>query len=82
VLAMRGELETSARLLGASTALQERIGEAMQGYSVEAYAEVAAPALDRLDDPEVAAAFAAGKAMSETDAAELALGAVGRDTPL
>jgi len=82
VLAMRGELDTAARLLGTSTALQVRIGEALQGYSVDAYAEVSAPVLDRLDEPDLAAAFAAGKAMSESEAAELALASVGRKSPL
>jgi hypothetical protein len=75
---LRGEIDTAARLLGAATALQERIGEAIQGYSVDAYEEAAAPVVERLGKPEVAAAFAAGQAMSEADATGLALAAVGR----
>lgn len=81
-LAMRGELDAAARLLGASAALQERIGEVLQGYSVEAYDEVSKPVLDRLDDPEIAAAYAAGRAMSEADAASFALATVGREASL
>ena len=58
------------------------MGESVQNYSIEAYAEVSAPVLDRLDEPQVATAYAAGRAMSVEDAAELALTAVGREPPL
>jgi predicted ATPase len=78
VLAIRGDLERAARLLGASAALQERIGEVLQNYSIDAYSAVSAPVLERLDEPEIAAAYAAGRAMSESDATELALSTFGR----
>jgi hypothetical protein len=81
-LCARGDVETAARLLGAAGVMQEQIAEELQSYSIQAYAETAAPVTERLDEPDIAAAFAAGKAMSPQDAAQLALDAVGRKAPL
>ncbi len=41
-----------------------------------------APVVDRADEPEIAAAWAAGRAMSESDAAAYALATVAEQTPL
>ena len=82
VLAARGEIASAARVLGAATAIGELTGETMQGYAVDAYTKTAAPVLDRLDDREVAAAYAAGRAMTQADASAYALGAVAREAPL
>ena len=72
----------AAQVLGAALTLEEEIGEILQGYAVEAFESASAQVLERLDDPEVAAAFAAGKAMSADEAAQLALTAVGSESPL
>jgi hypothetical protein len=82
VLAARGEIAAAAQVLGAATAIGEQTGETMQGYAVDAYTKTAAPVLDRLDDREVAAAYAAGRATTQADASAYALGAVAREAPL
>ena len=81
VLAGRGAIAVAAQVLGAALALEEEIGEVLQGYAVDAFESASARVLERLDDSEVAAAFAAGKAMGADDAARLALTAVGRASP-
>jgi tetratricopeptide (TPR) repeat protein len=81
VLAMRGEIGPAAQLLGAAAAIEEHTGEAMQGYAVDAYTKAAAPVLDRLDEPDVAAAYAAGRAMTQADAAARALATVSEAAP-
>ena len=73
---MRGEIGPAAQLLGAATAIEEQTGESMQGYAVDAYTKTAAPVLDRLEEPDVAAAYAAGRAMTQEDAAAYALASV------
>jgi predicted ATPase/class 3 adenylate cyclase len=82
VLAGRGELTAAAQVYGAALTLEEQIGEVLQGYAVEAFELASAPVLERLDEPEVAAAFAAGKTLNADEAARLALAAVGRKPPL
>jgi hypothetical protein len=54
----------------------------MQGYAVDAYTKTAAPVLDRLDEADVAGAYAAGRAMTQADAAGFALAAVAETAPL
>ncbi|MFL6018211.1 MAG: ATP-binding protein [Gaiellaceae bacterium] len=82
VLAMRGEIGPAAKLLGAATVIEEQTGEAMQGYAVDAYTKTAAPVLERLGDRNVAAAYAAGRAMTQEDAAAYALAAFPEAPPL
>jgi predicted ATPase/class 3 adenylate cyclase len=82
VLARRGAIAVAAQVLGAALTLEEEIGEILQGYAVEAFESASAQVLERLDDPDVAAAFAAGKAMGADEAARLALSAVGSEAPL
>jgi tetratricopeptide (TPR) repeat protein len=82
VLAARGELEAAARLLGASEMLQELIGEKPSLYAVRIYNDYAAPVLEQRAEPEIAAAWHAGRAMSEADAAAYALAAVAEPAPL
>jgi predicted ATPase/class 3 adenylate cyclase len=74
--AIRGDIESAARMLAAAEALQERTGETMYLYERSAVEEGAALVLDRADEPEIAAALAAGRAMSESDAAAYALATV------
>jgi hypothetical protein len=81
-LASRGELDVAARLLGSAEALHEQIGRRIEPYAAAVYEECSALVRDRLDEPELAAAWAAGRAMSEADAAAYALAAVGERTPL
>jgi predicted ATPase len=72
-LASLGELDASARLLGAAEALHERLGEPIQSYAARAYADCSAPVRERLGEAELAAAWAAGRALSEADATAYAL---------
>jgi hypothetical protein len=74
-LATLGEVHIAARLLGAAEAIHERL-EPIEQYAVRAYAEGSGPVRERLDEVELAAAWASGRAMSETDAATFALNIV------
>ena len=79
---MRGDAETAARLLGAAEGTTERIGEDVQPYAKRAYDESAALVRERLAEPAIAAAWAAGRAMSEADVVSFALATFGEQTPL
>jgi predicted ATPase/class 3 adenylate cyclase len=81
VLAARGELAAAAQVLGAAVTVQEETGEVLQGYAVAPFEAASTPVLERLDDPAIAAAYAAGTAMSQDDAAAYALAAVANATP-
>jgi predicted ATPase/class 3 adenylate cyclase len=81
-LASLGELDAAARLLGAAEALHERIGRRLEPYAVKAFEEGSAPVRERIGEPELSAAWAAGRAMSEADAAAYALATVGARAPL
>ena len=81
-LASREELAVAAQLLGAAEALLERIGRQIESYAIRAFDECSAPVRDRVREPELAAAWAAGRAMSEADAAAFALATVGARVPL
>jgi tetratricopeptide (TPR) repeat protein len=78
--AMRRQLEPAARLLGASEALEGQFGEQLWGYEQAAFAEVVT-AVDRADEPSIAPARKAGRAMSEADAVEYALAWVADQPP-
>ena len=56
-------------------------GRAATRMRRSAFAEAMAPVVDRADEPEIAAAWAAGRAMSETDAAAFALATVAELAP-
>ncbi len=81
-LAMLGELDESARLLGAAEALHERLGQPLELYAVRVYADCSAPVRQRVGEPELAAVWAAGRALSEADAAASALMTVAELAPL
>jgi predicted ATPase/class 3 adenylate cyclase len=81
-LASLGELDASARLLGAAEALHERLGQPIEPFAARAYADCSAPVRERLGEAELAAAWAAGRALSETDAAAYALTTVAELAPL
>jgi len=81
-LASLGDVDAAARLLGAAEALHERTGRAIEPYAAPAFDECSAPVRERLGEPELAAAWAAGRAMSEADAAAYALATVGERAPL
>jgi tetratricopeptide (TPR) repeat protein len=68
-----GELERAARMIGAAEAIEQLTGDQMIPYERSAFMDVAAPVYDRVTEPAIAAAFAAGRAMSEADAAAYAL---------
>ncbi len=77
-----GDLETAARLLGASDVIEEEIGEQIQGYAARIFEETVKLVRARLDDPRIADAYAAGRAMDQTAAAAYALATVAERTPL
>ena len=54
--------------------LREQTGDQTQPYAIRAFDESAAPVRKRLSEPAVAAAWAAGRAMSEDEAVSFALG--------
>ena len=81
-LAALGELDASARLLGAAEALHERLGQPLDEYGVRAYDECSAPVRERVGEPELAAAWAAGRALTEADAGAYALMAIAELAPL
>jgi predicted ATPase/class 3 adenylate cyclase len=81
-LASLGELDASARLLGAAEALHERLGQPLEPWAARAYADCSAPVRERLGEAELAAAWAAGRALSEADAAAHALMTVAELAPL
>ena len=57
-------------------------GHELELYARATYARAEAPMRERLDEPEIAAAFASGKAMTEDDAVAYALANVGERPPL
>jgi tetratricopeptide (TPR) repeat protein len=82
VAAANSEIETAARLMGAAEAVEERIGELTQPYARRAYDEAAATLRERLEQPSIAAAWTAGRALSEDDAVSFALETAAERTPL
>ncbi len=80
-VAADGQFEPAARMLGAAEAIDEVTGWLMEPYEREAFAEAVAPVLARVDEPVIAAALAAGRLMSESDAAAYALATVAEHAP-
>jgi hypothetical protein len=72
-LATLEEPDVAARLLGAAEALHERLGQPLEPWAARVYADRSAPVRERLGEAELAAAWAAGRALSETDATAYAL---------
>jgi predicted ATPase/DNA-binding SARP family transcriptional activator len=70
----RGDIESAARIVGASRSLREG-GQELLPYEEAAFKELLTTVGDRADDPEVAAALAAGMDMNELDATAFALAA-------
>jgi predicted ATPase/class 3 adenylate cyclase len=79
--AASGDVETAARLMGAAESVEERIGEQTQPYARRAYEEGAALVRERLEEPAIAAAWGAGRTLSETDAVSLALATAAERAP-
>jgi len=77
--ALAEEAERIFRELGN---IEELTLEPVQGYAVRIYTETAAPVPQRLSEPEIGSAYAAGRAMSYTEAASFALNAVAETAPL
>jgi len=82
IAAARGDTETAARLFGAAEGVKERVGAQIQPYARPAYDQGAALVRDRLAEPAIAAAWAAGRAMSEGDAVSFALATAAELAPL
>src|SRR5262249_22763909 len=74
--AVRGYLEVSAQLLGAAGRIEEETAWQMQPYERDAFDEAVASVLERAADPEIASALAAGRGMSDSEAAAYALAIV------
>ena len=72
-VAHRGELVRAARMLGAAEAIDEQTGAPGWSYERAALAESARPIGFRADEPEIAQALAAGRAMNDSEAAACAL---------
>ena len=76
----RGDLEPAARMLGAAEGIEEADAwPELDGYEHDAFNTALAPLLDRTDEPALAAARAAGRRMSDVDAAAFALATVARN---
>jgi predicted ATPase len=73
VAVANGQIETAARLLGAAESVEEQIGEVAQPYARRAFDEAGEAVHERLEQPAIAAAWAAGRALSEADAVSFAL---------
>jgi hypothetical protein len=73
--AVRGEIASAARILGACTVLEEGI-EAMAPYEEAALAAPLRVIGERAVEPEIASALAAGRAMTESDAVSYACATV------
>jgi tetratricopeptide (TPR) repeat protein len=72
--AVRGYLEAAARMLGAAEKLQELTGEEVYApYERLAFDEAVTPVVARADEPTIAAAWAAGRTMSDSEAVAYAL---------
>jgi predicted ATPase/DNA-binding SARP family transcriptional activator/Tfp pilus assembly protein PilF len=72
--AVRGELESAARMLGAAEAIEESANwPGLERYERAALAVAIAPVIEQIADPEIAAAWAAGRSMSESEVAQYAL---------
>jgi tetratricopeptide (TPR) repeat protein len=78
--AVRGDLESAARMLGAAETIVAEIGEEMQPYERSAFGDAIVPVVDRADEPALRAALEAGKAMSEPDAAAYAIATIAQQT--
>jgi predicted ATPase/class 3 adenylate cyclase len=74
--AARRELAPAARMFGAAEAIEEQTGWPMDPYEQAAFEEGMKLVADRADEPEIEAAWAAGRAMSEAGAAAYALATV------
>ena len=82
IFAARGEVLAAARMIGAAVTIEEVMGHTLEIYAAPVYTESAAPVLDRLSEPGIAAAYADGRAMSHLEAAAFALEAVAERAPL
>ena len=67
-------------MLGAAEQIDEDTGSPGWSYARAVLAEYVTPIASRADEPEIAAALAAGRAMSESDAAAYALATVAQET--
>jgi predicted ATPase/class 3 adenylate cyclase len=81
-VAAEDDLDSAARLLGAAESLHEQIGQDIETYAKKAFATGADRVHESLGEPAVAAAYAAGRAMSEADAVAFALSVVAERAPL
>jgi predicted ATPase/DNA-binding SARP family transcriptional activator len=62
-----GDLQAGARLLGAADKRDEETGWTMEPYERDTFGRAVAPVLARANEPEIAAALAAGRVMSDSE---------------
>jgi len=79
--AAAGALEAAARMLGAAETIEAETGWVLDAYEREAFAEAVGQVLAHADEPELAAAWTAGRAMTDSDAAAYALATAAGRTP-
>jgi tetratricopeptide (TPR) repeat protein len=81
-LARQDQRAAAARLLGAAEAVFERIGSDVEPFAVSAFAAARTLAEESRTNEELAAAWAHGRAMSESDAVDAALATIADTAPL
>jgi len=79
--ALSGDLRSAALLLGTAETVSEEIGEQLDGYERAVCDEAVAPIMSLANDPDIATALAAGRAMSESEAAAYALAMISSGRP-
>jgi hypothetical protein len=68
-------------MLGAAESIEEQIGDPFLPHERSAFDAAVAPVAARADDPAIAAAWALGRTLSDSEAAAFALSAVAAQTP-
>jgi tetratricopeptide (TPR) repeat protein len=82
IAAAGGRPESAGRMLGAADRIDEETGGLAGLLDLGAFAEILAPVRELADEPEITAALAAGRRMSDADAAAYALATLeGHPTP-
>jgi predicted ATPase/DNA-binding SARP family transcriptional activator len=79
--AARQERERAARIAAAAEAIDEQTGYLMEPYEQRTFANAMKTVAERAEEPEIAAARAAGRAMTESAAAAYALALRGSHAP-
>jgi hypothetical protein len=68
--------------VGAAERIDQETGDAIDAYERATFSEAITPVVDRADQPKIAAAWTAGRKMSESDAAAYALAIIAEQSTL